>query len=64
MDLHSSHHDWDVLEQAAPKTTRPFGFVCSCGHVRTATFGSMREAVRAASTHGVHRADAHHSRAA
>ena len=58
MELPHSHHDWNLLQQDAPKTELPYGFVCSCGEVRAAVFGSAREAVRDAEHHGIRRAPA------
>jgi len=60
----SIHHDWVLLEQATPKTLSPFGFVCSCGQVRTATFTSVRQALRAASEHGLRRSHGSEQRVA
>jgi hypothetical protein len=58
MELYPSHHDWNLLQQDAPKADRPYGFVCSCGEVRTALFASAREALRDAEHHGIRRAPA------
>jgi hypothetical protein len=53
----SIHHDYDLLEQASPKTLSPFGFVCSCGEVHPAAFTSARQALRAASDHCLRRSN-------
>jgi hypothetical protein len=44
-------HEWDVLEQGHPATSKPFGYVCGCGEVVVEIFPSLREAVRAARAH-------------
>ncbi|TMK87120.1 MAG: hypothetical protein E6G44_00935 [Actinobacteria bacterium] len=52
MDIERDH-EWDLLEQANPPNSKPFGFVCGCGTVEAGSYPTMREALRAAQTHGV-----------
>ena len=44
-------HDWELVQQAHPRASRPFGFICCCGAGFMASFGSAREATRAARSH-------------
>jgi hypothetical protein len=51
MDRYVSDHDWELVEQAYPQRSEPFGFICGCGAGVVATYASAREAIRAARSH-------------
>ncbi len=51
MDSYAREHDWDLIEQAHPQRTKPFGFICCCGAGAMAAYHSAREAIRAARSH-------------
>ena len=51
MDRYVADHDWELVEQAYPQLSKPFGFICCCGAGVVATFSSARDAIRAAKSH-------------
>jgi hypothetical protein len=51
MDRYVDDHDWELVEQAFPQLSEPFGFVCCCGAGVVATFSSARDAIQAARSH-------------
>jgi len=51
MDRFQDEHAWDLVQQAHPETSNPFGFICCCGAGAMASFSSVREAIRAARSH-------------
>jgi hypothetical protein len=51
MDAFASEHDWDLIEEAYPTRSKPFGYICCCGAGAVAAYHSAREALRAARTH-------------
>jgi hypothetical protein len=51
MERYVHDHDWELVEQAYPQLSKPFGFICCCGGGVVATYASAREAIRAARSH-------------
>jgi hypothetical protein len=51
MDRYVGDHDWELVEQAYPQLSKPFGFICCCGAGVVATFSRARDAIQAAKSH-------------
>jgi hypothetical protein len=51
MSRTTGEHNWELIEQAYPPISKPFGFVCCCGEGAVGSYTSAKEAIRAARSH-------------